>query len=82
MSDGWRVDNVVLPDGEVMPHGEHVLARFDLRLRDVILRGCCLLHRPNKGWTVWGPAPGVKLRTKLRREIKTYLRRTYRLVGD
>lgn len=79
----WTVSNVIVPDDEAMPKGERIVARFDLMLSTVILQGCCLLHREGKGWTIWGPSPGVKLKTKLRREIKKHLRDVHGLgYGD
>jgi hypothetical protein len=76
---GWNVNNLTLPEGENMPQGERIVARFDLMLPNVILQGCCLLHREGKGWTIWGPSASVKLKTKLRREIKRHLNGQYGL---
>ncbi|MCU0909873.1 MAG: hypothetical protein MUE98_00575 [Rhodobacteraceae bacterium] len=52
------------------PSGQHVEWVFTVKVAGLIVQGCMLLHRPDKGWTIWGPTPRVLFTRRVRRELK------------
>lgn len=51
--------------------GRRIVARFNLSFGQAIfVNGCCLLHREDKGWTVWGPSLNVQFTRRARQHIK------------
>ena len=56
---------------EIAADGKRIVARFNLSIEGACyLTGCALLHRREKGWTIWGPSKSVKFTSRLRRQIK------------
>ena len=62
------------PADEIAKGNYRIVARFNLAISGVaFINGCVLVHRSEKGWTIWGPGRDVKFTSKARRHIKLAL---------
>ncbi len=52
-------------------------ARFTCRIDGVRHEGCGLLHRQNKGWSVWPPAGAAPFSAEAKRQLKALARQEF-----
>lgn len=56
---------------EIAANGTRIVARFNLCFGGALfVDGCALLHRRDRGWTLWGPTRSVQFNKRVRKEIK------------
>ena len=67
----------VLETPEPQRRGETILARFDIEIGGVVLRGCALLRREAKGLQVWSPSKHATFNAGTRRNVKAAALRAY-----
>ncbi|HEY9147521.1 MAG TPA: hypothetical protein VIQ22_00815 [Gammaproteobacteria bacterium] len=56
---------------DIGPHGEKIVARFNVAFGEGVYIDCCaLVRRPRHGWSIWGPSRSVQFTRRTRKEIK------------